>query len=98
MSVYYNIYEKKGERMLAACDESLLGETFEEGNMVLDVTESFYGGEIIEAEELKDKFAASTIANLVGEESVKTALEEGFGFEENVLKIEDIPHLQIVRM
>ena len=98
MTVYCNIFERKGEVMMAACDKGLLGKTFEEGKMILDVKESFYAGDEVESEVLREKFDQITIANLVGEETVKTALEEGFGYEENVLTVEDIPHLQIVRM
>ncbi|MFO7990813.1 MAG: DUF424 family protein [Thermoplasmata archaeon] len=98
MVIRYRIYEQGEEVLLAACDSELLGKTLEDGEIHMVVKESFYGGESIEPHELAENFDRTTIANLVGEETVKTALEKGFGWKEDVLYINEVPHLQIVRM
>ena len=38
------IYHQQGEVLLAACDEDILGESFEEGDLQLKVHSSFYDG------------------------------------------------------
>ncbi len=98
MKATYQIYDQGDDVLLAACDKEILGECLEEGEIHLDINESFYGGHEIEIEELKNKFGKSTIANLVGEEVVEAAIETGFGSEEDIIWIEETPHLQIVRV
>jgi len=98
MKISYCLYDQQGEKLLAACDKQLLGKTLEEGELHLNVKESFYGGQEMEIEEISSYFESITIANLVGENTVKKALEKGFGYEEDVLMIQGVPHLQIVRM
>ncbi len=98
MKISYQIYDQQHEKLLAACDKDLLGETLREGDLHLEVKESFYGGNEIEEEKMVTQFESSTIANLVGEKTVDLALENDFGYEEDVLWIDGVPHLQIVRL
>ncbi|MFW6141493.1 MAG: DUF424 domain-containing protein [Candidatus Saliniplasma sp.] len=98
MKVSYCVYDQQGEKLLAACDKHLLGETLKEGELHLNIKETFYGGDEIEIDDIVKHFKSSTIANLVGENTVNKAIEHGFGYEEDVLMIEGVPHLQIVRM
>jgi len=98
MKVNYQIYDHGDEVLLAACDNDVLGRTLQNGDINLEVKESFYAGQKIELERLKKEFKKSTIANLVGEKVVNAAIEEGFGREEDLMMIEDVPHLQIVRL
>jgi len=98
MKVNYQIYDHGDEVLLAACDDDVLGRTLQNGDINLEVKESFYAGQKVELERLKKEFKKSTIANLVGEKVVNAAIEEGFGREEDLMMIEDVPHLQIVRL
>lgn len=86
------------EVLLAACDHGLLGQVYREGEIVLDIKESFYGGETGDVEALTELFHQATIINLVGENCVAAAVESGLACEEEVLVIDGVPHLQIVRM
>ncbi len=98
MSVYIKLYEQGVETLLAACDEGLLGKIFTQGEIHLDVKETFYGGDLVEDISLEDKLKEATIINLVGENCVKKAIEMGLGYEEDIIEVEDVPHLQIFRM
>ncbi|MFO7793078.1 MAG: DUF424 family protein [Candidatus Saliniplasma sp.] len=98
MKISYQIYDQKNEKLLAACDKELLGETLKEGELHLEIKKSFYGGKEVEIDKIVNQFESSTIANLVGERTVNIALENGFGYEEDILWIEGVPHLQIVRL
>ena len=84
--------------LVAVCDEDLLGETFEEGNVSLTVTEEFYGGESVDADAVVDSLARATVANIVGRESVELAIEEGFVDEANVLEVESTLHAQLLQL
>ena len=98
ISMLYKMYEQGEDLLLAVCDKELLGKKFKEGDLCLDVKESFYGGEEIDSNGLLEKMEGCTIANLVGQESVGTVVEAGFGREDDVIMVDNVPHLQIVRL
>lgn len=91
-------YKQGSDLLIGACDEELIGKKFEDGKLQIDVSKSFYDGERISADVLKKFLEDATIANLVGEETVKCAIELGLVDPSCVLKIKGIPHAQMVRM
>ena len=98
MDVSYQIYERGNDVLLAACDKELLGKKFEEEDIQLDVSESFYGGDETKTDQICEELKHSNIANLVGEKVIDAVIEAGFGDKEDVLWIDDVPHLQILRI
>jgi len=98
MKIYVKIYRVQGEILLAACDENLLGKTFREGELKLEVKERFYKGELRDIEDLERLLDEATIANLVGEKCVSKAIELGYVSEDRVLYIQGVPHAQMAKM
>lgn len=96
--IYVKVYRVQGEVLLAACDEELLGKTFREGELKLEVKERFYGGEKVNEEELGALLDEATIANLTGERCVSKAVELGYIDPERILYIDGVPHAQLARM
>ncbi|WP_297073374.1 DUF424 domain-containing protein [Thermococcus sp.] len=96
--IYVKVYRVQGEVLLAACDEELLGKTFREGELKLEVKERFYKGELVEEEKLEELLEEATIANLTGERCVSKAIELGYVNPERVLRIEGVPHAQMAKM
>ena len=92
------IYKKGNDLLIGACDEELIGKKFEDEKFQIDVTKEFYDGERINPEILKKYLEEATIANLVGEETIKAAIEIGLIDEECIIRIKGIPHAQMVRM
>ena len=92
------IYKQGKDLLIGACDEKLIGKKFTEGKFQIDVSKDFYDGERVEKEVLKKFLIDATIANLVGEQTIKCALELGLIDEDCVIKIKGIPHAQMVRM
>ena len=92
------IYKKGKDLLIGACDEELIGKKFEDEKFQIDVTKDFYDGERISPEILKKYLEEATIANLVGEETIKAALEMGLIDEECIIRIKGIPHAQMVKM
>lgn len=82
-------------RMVALCDSDLIGRVFSEGIRQIEVKESFFKGEEKPKKEiiaiLKNLAKEDATFNIVGRESVKTALEAGIINEQGILKIENIP-------
>ena len=96
--MYVRIHTKGDERILAACDEDLLGKTFRGGWAVRTGSENFYNGEVIGRDALVERMKSVTIMNLVGEEVVSIAIEEGHVSPENVMEIGGVKHAQVVIM
>ena len=92
------VYKRGNDLLIGACDEELLGKKFEEGKLQIEVNKDFYDGERISPEALKKYLVDATIANLVGEKTIKCAIELGLVDPDCIIKIKGIPHAQMVRM
>jgi hypothetical protein len=92
------IYKRGKDLLVGACDEKLLGKKFEEGKFQIEVKKEFYGGKLVSPDVLKTYLENATIANLVGPETIKSAIEAGIIDSTCVIKIKGIPHAQMVRM
>jgi len=92
--------ERKTEEglLVSVCDADVLGETFEEGELSLAVTEEFYGGDPASAEAVAASLARCDTANLVGSTAVEVAIDRGFVDEANVLDIDGTRHAQLLWM
>jgi len=86
-------YERDGERVLAACDQDLLGRLLEEGDLSLYVKEDFYSGRTVTEDEFLQELEQCTIANLVGEKVVDIFM--GTSGDCKVLWIDGVPHVQL---
>ncbi len=88
----------EGRLILAACEAGLIGKTFREGEMVLDVKESFYKGQEVSEEEYAESLGEAYIANIVGELPVRIAERRGLVDPERVAVIAGVPHAQVLNM
>ena len=86
----------KSYRLLVAiCDTDLLGETFEEGNRILEIRESFYDGEekseseIIEL--MQDLAREDATFSIAGKQSVNCALKAEIISKKGIKKVSGIP-------
>lgn len=84
--------------LLAICDCELLGRTLREGKIVFQVKNEFYNGRKASVEEAVGMISNSTIVNLIGKCCVEKAIAKGYVHPDAVLKIEGIPHAQIVKL
>jgi hypothetical protein len=91
------IHDRRGV-LVAACDAGLLGETFREGRMKLEVSTQFYGGALCAVEKAMEALAEADIANLVGETTIKAAVDKGLVDPDAVIYFGAVPHVQIVRL
>ncbi|AXR76470.1 DUF424 domain-containing protein [Natrarchaeobaculum sulfurireducens] len=84
--------------LVAVCDSDVLGETFEDGEFSLTVTEAFYGGDEVDEGTVIDSLVRADVANIVGTRAVALAIEEGIVDEANVLEVGETRHAQLLRM
>ena len=84
--------------LVSVCDQDILGETFENGDVSLTVAEDFYDGDEVDSKTVVESLERAQIANIVGNEAVALAIEHGFIAEANVLEIDTTSHAQFLRM
>jgi len=81
--------------VVAICDSDLIGKYFEDGEFQLDVKESFFKGDEVDTEKIKEIISnmqrEDATFNIVGEHSIKCAIESGIISEDIVKKIQDVP-------
>jgi uncharacterized protein len=92
------IYQQGDDLIVGACDEHLLGKKFRNGKLQIDVAKHFYDGQRVDKKALEKFLLDATIANLVGKETVKCAIDLGLVDPDCILKIKGVPHAQIVQM
>ena len=88
---------KDGRLILVICDSELLGKIFEEDNKILDLKSDFYQGEEKAEEEIIEKTQKAYLIHVVGKESMKLLKKLNLVSEESIIKIADIPHVEIVK-
>ncbi|MFA5174126.1 MAG: DUF424 family protein [Candidatus Pacearchaeota archaeon] len=82
-------------RIVALCDSNLIGRTFEEGIMQIEIRPNFFQGEektkseILEI--LEDMKKEDATFNIVGKESIECALKAGVIKPEGIIKINNVP-------
>lgn len=84
--------------LVSVCDEDVLGETFENNEVSITADPAFYNGDAVGENEVTDALARCSVANIVGTESVRVAVEAGFVSEANVLDIDGTRHAQYLRL
>jgi hypothetical protein len=96
--VIVNERETPEGRLVAVCDDEVLGETFDNNGVPFEVTEEFYDGERADETQVIASLARARVANIVGSRSVDLAVEHGFVEEANVLDIGGTAHAQLLRL
>ena len=95
---YMNIWSRGKDILVAVCDADILGRTFREGRIKIEIKESFYGGRLVTLEEAIVALKSASIGNIVGKEIVASAIREGIIHEDAVIWIEGQPHAQFVKI
>ncbi len=85
------------ENVVMICDKELLGKKFKEGELTIEVKESFYGGHDASVEKCIAALQSATIANLLGS-IIKKAVSAGIIDQNNVIKIQKVLHAQLIRL
>ena len=95
--MYLKVSFRDGKKVVAACDEKLIGKVLEEGNLFLDLDTyaGFYKGEVTDIEKLKEELADCASANLVGDGPVGIAKNLGLVSDENIKYIKNVLYVQI---
>src|SRR5437868_11877097 len=83
--------------MIDICDLQLIGTRLEENGLVITLSKEYYQQEIVEQPRAREILKVCSIANLVGEQIVKQALEMRLARAASVRKISGVPFLMIYK-
>ena len=95
---FAKVHKVGGEVLVACCDADMLGKRLREGDLELHISESFYGGENVDAKRLMEMMAEATSANLIGDKVVKLAVNEGIIEESGILDVCGTSHAQLFNL
>ena len=86
-----------GRKILAACDEDIVGKTFRGDGLRITVSELFYKDRTVTEEEFSDMMDAASMMNLVGNRTVDFAVKAGYVDEKRILTVGGVKHAQVVK-
>ncbi|MEM4662655.1 MAG: DUF424 family protein [Candidatus Diapherotrites archaeon] len=96
--MYCKVHKTQFGCVLAACDEELIGKNIKFGEVDFYIGEAFYKGKKVNEKVLAKLLEEHSNINLVGEKTVAVALEKGLITERSIVKIGNIPHVQIYKL
>lgn len=92
------VFKSSKEVLVAICDEELLDKTLKQGKVCVKISNSFYGGKLVEGVEAEELMRKSTSGNLFGKEIISLAEKAGFITKENIIFIDGVPHTQFIKV
>lgn len=90
------IWIKKHGKVLAACDENIMGKKFTEGELELHVKENFYKGKLVSENTFSKLLDEMENINLVGEKTIRIAKRKSLVAD--VKNIDGVPFTIIFRL
>lgn len=81
--------------VLIITDTDLIGKTFEDEKLQLDLRKAFYVGEVMNVEEIAAKIEGSYVLHVTGPKAVAFVESLGYINSVKVLEIDGIPHAEV---
>ena len=97
--MWVKIHKSSRRAVIAICDNDLLGKKFEQDIRQLNVSESFYKGQQMSKQEVLNLMkieSSKATFNIVGKDSIQSAIEIGIMDKTAIKKIKNIPFIIIV--
>ncbi len=91
MKVYLKIHRRNGIDTVACCDELLLNQIFIEGNLKIEISDRFFGGDLLSIDKAVEVLKKALYFNIVGENITNKVIAHKILSEEGVKKINNIP-------
>lgn len=94
--MYVKIHKDGGFKVLAICDEDLIGKTLDDGKICIEVSERFYKGHKESDKEVIKLMKIAENINMIGKKCVKLALDNGIIDKESLIIVKGVPHAQVI--
>jgi len=86
-----------GKKIVAVCDEEILGAVFREGDKVLEISPKFYGGKRVDIDQIINEIRDADIVVISGRRIIEELDKRGIIMKEFALKVGDQLHIQIMK-
>jgi hypothetical protein len=96
MKFSYKMFRTGSDTLLAIADFSILGKTYSEGDIEIEVKNDFYFDNVCNEDEIKKIINKVTIVNAVGKDIIAILIKNKIIDENHVLYINGMPHAQIM--
>lgn len=98
--MYLRIHDTKDGRIVAACDEGLIGRILDDGKAYLDLDRyrDFYVGEKADPATVAKALTRFMSANLVGKDATDAAITAKVAKKQDIMYINRTPYIQIYRI
>jgi len=94
----YKIFKYGDGILLAVSDLSLIGKSFKENDLQIEISEDFYYGKECNQSIVLELIRGATIVNAVGNRIINLLVKERVIDKDSVLTIKGVPHAQIIKI
>ena len=91
MKVYLKIHRWNDVDTVACCDEALLNKIFTEGNLRIEISSTFFGGDLLAIDKAIEILREAPYFNIVGKNITNMAIAQKLLAKEGIRKINNIP-------
>lgn len=84
--------------VVAICDRELLNTTISNNAITITPTGAFYGNKAATEEEVREALRRAANANLLGERTIRIAIDMGLVTRAGCIMIGSVPHVQIYQL
>jgi uncharacterized protein len=84
-------------RMLNICDADLVGRTFNQSDLTINIDKSYFAERIVEENEAEQLLRNASIINMVGIETITLSIKIGIGSSKGVKEIDGVPFLLVFK-
>ena len=91
MRVFLKIHVQNEIETVAACDEELLNQVFKKGNLRIEISNQFFGGNLIKIDDAIGILKQASYFNIVGEKIINKAIDCQILPKEGVRFINGVP-------
>ncbi|MFY9299983.1 MAG: DUF424 domain-containing protein [Candidatus Nitrosotenuis sp.] len=88
----------QNSRMLNICDEELLGRVLKNGKLQINISKTYYGERLVDADEAEKLMRNSSIINMVGTQTIEMSINLQIGIRQGVKMIDGVPFLIVFKM
>ena len=91
MKVFLKIHVRNDIETVAACDEELLNQVFMEGDLRIEISNHFFGGNLMQLEEAIDILKHAPYFNIIGKNIIDKAIDNKILPKEGIRAINGVP-------